>query len=316
MENLLWQLVPWGYEILLQIEAWRTSLLDPFFSAITELGGERFYIILFAIVYWCFSKPIGVGAALAALFSATFNAWLKALFDIPRPVSPALEDTLKQAGIIPRLTALFEETSPSWPSNHAQGSTVMWAYLAVRARRAWLWVVAVVLIALVAFSRMYGGVHFPQDVIGGVLLGVIFLALWFALEPRVSSLLASLSGGAIIGLSLGIPLVLLLILRLEDAITPMGATMGMGAGYVWQSRTANFSPAGVWWKRVLRAILGLVLVFAVYLGLSALFGTFDESVGEFLGHALRTFRYALVGLTGFYAAPWLFLRLGLAERET
>ena len=315
MENLLWQLIPWGYEILLQIETWRAPLLDTFFSAVTELGGERFYIILFAVVYWCISKPIGVGAALAALFSATFNAWVKALADIPRPVSPALEDTLKDAAITRRLTALFEETSPSWPSNHAQGSTVMWGYLAVRAKSAWFWVVTVVLIGLIAFSRMYGGVHFPQDVIGGVLIGVVFLALWFAFEPRFRSLLVRLPDGAIIGLALAVPVLVLLILRLEDAVTPMGATIGMGVGYVWQARTASFSPAGIWWKRVLRGILGLVLVFAVYLGLSALFGLFDESVGEFLGTVLRTLRYALVGLTGFYAAPWLFLRLRLAERE-
>ncbi len=303
MESLLWELVPWGCEILAQVETWRTSVLDPFFSAVTELGGERFYIVLFAVVYWCLSKPVGVGAALAALFSATFNAWLKALLDMPRPE------------FLCGVTPLWEETSPSWPSNHAQGSTVMWGYLAVRARRAWFWVVAVVLIVLIGFSRMYGGVHFPQDVIGGVLIGVVFLALWFALEPRASSLLAGLSDGAVIGLSLAVPLILLLALRLEDAVTPMGAMMGMGVGYVWQSRSASFSPAGVWWKRVVRAILGLVLVFGVYLGLSALFGTFDESVGAFLSHALRTFRYALVGLTGFFGAPWLFLRLGLAERE-
>lgn len=315
MESVLWQLIPWGYEILLQIQTWRSPVLTSFFSAITELGGERFYIVLFAVVYWCFSKPVGVGAALAALFSATFNASVKALCDIPRPISPLLEGKLREAGITDRLVALFEETSPSWPSNHAQGSTIMWGYLAVRAKRLWFWAVAVVLIGLIGFSRMYGGVHFPQDIIGGILLGVLFMVIWFAFEPRLGSLLGSQSDGVKIALSIAVPLVILLVLRLEDAVTPMGGAMGLGVGHVLQSRSARFSPAGVWWKRVLRGVFGLVLVFGVYLGLSAVFGLFDESVGVLLGHALRTFRYALVALTGFFVAPWLFLRLKLAEPE-
>ncbi len=316
MDSFLWELVPWGYQILLGIQEWRSPLLDSFFSAVTELGSENFYIILFALLYWCFSKQIGVGIAYAALFSAAINATIKDFFSIPRPASPALYNVLDDANIAERLTPLFEETSPSWPSNHSQGITVMWGYLAWQVRKGWLWVIAITLILLVAFSRMYGGVHFPQDVLSGLLFGVLFLLAWVPLEAKGRTALSDLSDGAKVGLALAVPLILLVLTGAEDATSSMGAAMGLGVGLVMEARTLRFSPAGPWWKRILRAVLGLVVVFAVYLGLSALFGLFDESVGRIPAMILRTFRYALVGFTGFYAAPWLFLRIGLVERES
>jgi hypothetical protein len=61
--------------------------------------------------------------------------------------------------------------------------------------------------------------------------------------------------------------------------------------------------------------LGLVVVFAVYLGLSALFGLFDESMGAAMEIVWRIIRYALVGFVGSWVAPWLFTLSRLAERE-
>lgn len=316
MENLLWDLVPWGYQLLLEIESWRTPLLDAFFPAITELGNEYFYIIFFTLLFWCYDKRVGIGAAYATLFSTTFNSWIKRYFDIPRPASPALDMQLDDAGITGRLDPLFHETSPSWPSNHSQGAMVMWSYVASKVKKGWFWAIAIALILLIAFSRMYGGVHFPQDVIGGLLIGAIFLALWSLGEPRAIPALASLSEPIKIGLAIAIPLIVMLAIRTDDSVSAMGAISGATVAFLLEARKLRFSPAGSWWKRILRGIVGLVVVFATYLGLSALFGLFDESLGEFLAMLLRAFRYALVGFVGFYIAPWLFLRFGLAERES
>ena len=191
-----------------------------------------------------------------------------------------------------------------------------WSYVASKVKKGWFWAIAIALILLIAFSRMYGGVHFPQDVIGGLLIGAIFLALWSLGEPRAIPALASLSEPIKIGLAIAIPLIVMLAIRTDDSVSAMGAISGATVAFLLEARKLRFSPAGSWWKRILRGIVGLVVVFATYLGLSALFGLFDESLGEFLAMLLRAFRYALVGFVGFYIAPWLFLRFGLAERES
>ena len=84
---------------------------------------------------------------------------------------------------VPRLDDL--PVDESFPSGHVAASTVVYAGLALIisswARRRWVtvtcWTVAVVLIAVVAASRMYRGMHHPLDALGGLLLGIGCLAV-------------------------------------------------------------------------------------------------------------------------------------------
>lgn len=77
-------------------------------------------------------------------------------------------------------------TSPSFPSGHASGafaSAVALALLVPRAR-----VPALVLAALIAFSRVYLGVHYPLDILAGALLGAAVGALvaWLVASGRAT----------------------------------------------------------------------------------------------------------------------------------
>ena len=79
---------------------------------------------------------------------------------------------------------LVVETSYSFPSGHAMESFVVYgmlAYFAVLTLRSWRARTAVVigvalLVILIGFSRMYLGVHYFSDVIGGYAAGVVWLA--------------------------------------------------------------------------------------------------------------------------------------------
>lgn len=322
MDRLLWGLVPWGYQVLLDLEAMRSGLLNVLFATITDLGSNLGYLVVLSLIYWCVDKRMGQGLAYNSLISATLNIWLKQLWGIPRPDDMALEGVLREAGIEGRVTPLREATLPSFPSGHAQGAAVTWGYVAysVRAHRAdsgassrrWVWPVAVVLVALIAFSRLYLGVHFPQDVIAGLGLGAAYLAAWVWAEPRVAPRLAALSVRGRYALAVLAPLALLLVQPGEDTSAAMGATIGLGVGYVLEGQTLRFATAGRWQQRALRGALGLVLTISVYLALRALFGLVPLQGN--LGLALRTFRYALVGFAGAWGVPWVFLRAGLARR--
>ena len=76
-------------------------------------------------------------------------------------------------------------TSYSFPSGHAMGSTVLYGMLAAivvwhvqdRRWRGLALAVAVILVALICFSRMYLGLHYLSDVIAGVLEGVVWLGV-------------------------------------------------------------------------------------------------------------------------------------------
>lgn len=327
MDRLLWGLVPWGYQVLLSLEAMRSGLLNVLFFIITDLGSNIGYLVVLSLAYWCVDKRVGQGLAYSSLISATLNIWLKQFWRIPRPGDVALEDVLREAGIESRVTPLREATLSSFPSGHAQGAAVTWGYVAhhvrtprARAHRAgsgasskrWVWPVAVTLIALVAFSRLYLGVHFPQDVIAGLGLGAAYLVAWVWAEPRVAFWLAALDVKGRYALALLAPLVLLLVQPGEDSSAAMGALAGLGVGYILEGQTLRFATAGSWQQRALRGALGLVLTLSVYLALRALFGLVPLK-GD-LALALRTFRYAVVGFAGAWGVPWVFVRAGLARR--
>jgi undecaprenyl-diphosphatase len=97
-----------------------------------------------------------------------------------------LDETLKLAFRRPRPVAFFGPTpnSYSFPSGHAFGSVcfygVLAAILAARVRGTaakWsVWTVAVLLMGMIGFSRIYLGVHYPSDVIAGYCAGAVWVA--------------------------------------------------------------------------------------------------------------------------------------------
>lgn len=313
MDDILWGLIPWGYQTLLQIELLRTAALDAVFPLITDLGSELSYLTILSIVYWCLDKSIGQGLSYAFLFTATLNTWLKDIWQIPRPNSPALEAKLEQADITLRLRPIRHETSPSFPSGHTQGAVVAWGYMAARFAKRWFWIVAAVIVGLIAFSRMYLGVHFPQDVIGGFIIGVLYVAAWLWAEPRARERASALDRRWRYALVVLIPLGVLLIHPVNGTATTLGAIMGLGVGFVLESETLRFSVVGPLWQRIARAVLGLLIVGIAYVGFSALFGLFDETMGIAMEIIWRTLRYGLIGFVGGWVAPWAQMRTGLLK---
>ena len=98
----------------------------------------------------------------------------------------------------------------------------------------------------------------------------------------------------------------------ELAATTMGTFLGMSIGFILEQEHIRFKVDGLWWKRGLRFILGMVLVFIFYLGLKIVF---PEEVSHTVAIALRMVRYSLVGFSVAFLAPWLFVATSLAERE-
>ena len=99
----------------------------------------------------------------ALLLSLMFtNGILKHLVERPRP-------WLTVEG----LTPLIAEHDPnSFPSGHTSASFAAASAWCRTLPRRWMGVTAVVLAALMGFSRLYVGVHFPSDVLAGVLVGL------------------------------------------------------------------------------------------------------------------------------------------------
>jgi len=286
-------LLNWGTGVVLWLQSFSSGPLDAFLRAITFLGEEQFYLILLPLVFWCLDKGTGVRLAFLFLFSAYANTGLKETFHAPRPFQ-----------FDPRVRQIGKSTGYGFPSGHSQGTGVVWGYLATRWRKEWAWALGIVLPLLVALSRVYLGVHFPHDVVGGLLAAVFLILIYNWLLSAAEARIADLSLGMKLALVTVIPLILLFLHPTEEMTAPLGALLGMGVGFTLEGEFVGFSVDGPWRKRLLRFFLGLAVTFALYLGLKGVFPP---------GLPFRLLRYGLIGLWAGFFAPWLFVKMALAE---
>ena len=133
------------------------------------LGTEDFFMVALPVIYWCIDSTLGIQVAVILMLSNSVNCAFKLAFHDTRPYW--YSQTVK---------GLAAETSFGVPSNHTQSATVIWGIIAAYLRKWWAWLVAVLLILLIGLSRLYLGVHFPHDVLVGLLIGGILL--WLVLR--------------------------------------------------------------------------------------------------------------------------------------
>lgn len=139
--------------------------LVPVFVLITHLGNPAFFLVVFALDYWVGDRLRGAHAIGVAVAGIALVAALKSFFDAPRP---------------PASLHLIPISGYSFPSGHAAASTIGYGILAydltVGSRRS-RYGLAGVFVVLVALSRVVLGVHYVRDVVAGVLVGLLFLAV-------------------------------------------------------------------------------------------------------------------------------------------
>lgn len=312
-----WLWAPDGVLLLQALgEGWQLPM-----RVFTFLGDEQFYLLVLPLVYWCLHRGLGLDLAFLLVFSAFTNAALKALLKAPRPFwqHPGLQRV--------------EVGGFGLPSGHAQLSASLFGRMA--RWRAWrgLLVVMPILIVLVAVSRVYLGVHYPGDVLWGVAVGLVVLALYNRLGPALAVRLCGLPWPAhlalatvMTGLAFGLVALMLAVPRdampgplyeearreaLENGATAAGLLLGLWLGLVWETRRVRFGVAGPWGRRLLRYVLGMIGLLAIWLGLRMLFPTEPPA----LGLLLRVVRYAAAMFWAIGLWPWLFVRLGLANRR-
>ena len=160
--------------ILLWIqEHLRIAALTPFWKVITFLGNGGWFWLVAAAVLLIPKKTCRVG--ITALLSITIgflitNVLLKNIVARPRPFDAYTE-------IIPLIT---RPTDFSFPSGHTCASFAC-ALVFFRMLPKKYGVPAVVLAGMVAFSRLYLGVHYPGDVLGGFLVAAFASTLAYHL---------------------------------------------------------------------------------------------------------------------------------------
>ncbi|HYG57793.1 MAG TPA: phosphatase PAP2 family protein [Symbiobacteriaceae bacterium] len=282
-----------GLEIIRAIQSIHSEMLDSIFLRITDLHHEMVYLLILPMLLWLLDKRFARYLVSVFLLGFWANDLLKDFFHTARP-SP---DDVR---------VVRPEPSGAFPSGHAQNPLMFWGAMALYLRRTWFTVAAGVVIFAIGLSRLYLGVHWPLDVLGGWAIGAVMLLgfefsqsfwlgtgmsfgrklMWAVIIPLGAFGVSVASG------QLGAPA--------NQVAMTAGAYLGFWVGSVLEEEFVGFEPrAGGLGVQVAKILIGVVFMLAIKEGFKLFLPHND------LGNLIR---YASVAFSATFISPWLFRR--------
>lgn len=263
-------------DILYALEKIRTPFWNGVMSAVTQLGGEVIFIVAAVVVFWCVSKWEGYYLMTIAFCGTVLNQFLKLICQVPRPWVRDPNFTIVES-------ARAEATGYSFPSGHTQNAIGLFGGMARWGGRRWVRIGLTVLALVIAFSRMYLGVHTPADVgVSLVLAAALVLGLYPLMrraqeKPRymgyVLAAMLVVSGAFVVFVeTCGFPADMdaeNLASGIGNAWKMLGAVAGMTLAWLLDRRYIHFETQAVWWVQVIKVAVGMALLLAIKSGLKA-----------------------------------------------
>ena len=283
-------------QFLKWLEGLRTSFLNVFFEGVTMLGEETLIILLVVALWFAVDKKLAQQVFFVTATSLSVNGIIKNFAQVPRPFTKGVNCLRPETA-----------TGYSFPSGHTQGFATWSSFFAAKFKKTWLTVLVAGLIGLVAFSRLYLGVHYPSDVIVAVALGVGLSILGNYLFEKVKDV-KKLYLGTLLVLT---PFIVYFLFVADPLFADLFKTFGMVGGMVavafLDEKTQPLSYDVVWWKKLIRIVVGVALAVALK-EVIKLANVFDIMQISLLIDALR---YFIVVMAVGYLCPLIFKKIKL-----
>lgn len=305
-------------DILLALQRLREGdggVFTSFFLKMSYIGEMNIVLIIVGVIYWCVSKRYGNYFLMGWSGNRVVNGLLKVSACAYRP-------WIRDTRIIPDREALASATGYSFPSGHSMNAASLYAGGAIRKELPRVLRVTLALIALlIAFSRIFLGVHTPQDILVGLAAGLVVMGLtgkllaWVEKHPEKDILVM------IAGIAIAAAVAVFAAMKsypedfdaagkllvdgqkmANDTFKGVGWAIGYLAGWVLERRFVRFSTDVPMAVRITRFVTGLLGFYAVTLVLVPLVKSWIPAAG---GTAVSCF------LQMFYISflfPWCMKR--------
>ncbi|HBI92906.1 MAG TPA: hypothetical protein DDY58_11090 [Terrisporobacter glycolicus] len=301
-------------DILMYLQSIRNELLTGIFTFFTICTEVPVITVLTGVIYWCINKKAGQRTLFALCGSLNINAGVKNYVKMQRPIGTDGLQSLR----------IETATGYSFPSGHTQTSTTFWTSMMYLFRKSWIYIIGILMIIGAGISRLYLGVHWPMDVIVawgfGIVLSIIFIKLFDYIDDSKNYYIL---------------VVLILIFGVctyfiggEDLYKMFGLYTGFALGYMVEDTFINFSTENETrrknifaknpskkeglGKKILRFVVGIISLLAVYLFLNYVQDTLIVNKTEEIINIIKYLKYTIVVFWGVAGAPALFKLFKLA----
>ena len=282
-------------QFLKWLESIRTGFLTAVFEGITILGEETLIILLVVALWFAVDSRLAQKVFFVTICSTGLNGVVKNIAQVPRPFDKGI-------------TPVRQETATgfSFPSGHTQNFATCSTLFAIQLKKKWFTVLVSVLMALVAFSRLYLGVHYPSDVIVGLAFGIgmaflgNYLFEYFKDEKKLYLAVFAIF----------VPFIVYFLIVANERFADFFKVFGMMGGLTLigflQKKDNPISYDVAWWKKLIRIVIGVAIAFALKEGLKVL------KMGNLhIDLMLDTLRYFAVVFAVGYLCPLLFKKVKL-----
>lgn len=290
------------------------ELIDKAFIYISYLGEAYLFIVVAVMIYWLFEKKWAYQFITAFLASTVVVSVMKVLIKRPRPYQASSE--VKSIGK-PAHEA-YGEQSYAFPSGHSQAAAAISTGVVKKTKNWFVWILMILNIILVPFSRLYLGQHYLTDVLAGITIGVMSVLIVYGLfkyikhEEFVGLILAPI-------IVAGVYFLVQQKMYNKEMFQAAGAFLAFSIGYFIEKRFIKYNPReDAWWKQLLKLVIGLAVMFGLQQGLKYVLPY--EAVSEGAPIPLMNFvwdgvRYFILGIWATLGAMGLFKLMFRKKKE-
>lgn len=304
--------------ILLWIQEMRNDFLNVFFQGITFLAEDKFFYYVLGAMYWCFDKELGLLAGFYLNIAGIVNTFVKSVLRVPRPF-------YRNPNLKPVASAEAGATGFSCPSGHTSQASSIYGGIAFSGKvKKWIRIVMVILTILMAFSRMYLGVHTLQDVLLALVIAAATMFLmneiceWIQQGKKRDILFAVILVCCAIILALisfGIPydasLEETMYRTYMDIIKKLMMLLAFVGCWLWDRRSIHYEVPTQWRQKLIFFLIGALCIALLYnIGREYVnwicIALFQKKIGKIVGRGVGS-GILIAWVYGLY--PWIILKI-------
>ena len=296
----------WEIRLILLLQSHLNTFTLLLAEAASVLGQEAFGIFVLGFLYWSYDKELAKKIGTAILITACLNPLIKNVFLRRRPYF----DTREIKCLLPldENADLYDVAAQgySFPSGHSMNSAALFGSLRLYFNSPLFSALAILLPLVVGLSRIVLGVHYPTDVLAGLLIGYLIALIANAMQKkftrnqvRLFLILAVLPG--------------LFYCRTKDYFTALGALLG-GFGGVWfEEKAVHFQNTKDPLRAALRVLGGFVIFYGGNVLLKRPFSEAFLQAETMPSFLVRTLRYTILLFLLLGVYPLVFAYLNKKE---